>query len=71
MDFSALKKLTKLKSLELSCTNKISNVDFLYKLENLQSVMLDVKLKGNMEKLLLGKVYKIEEKGDNRYIIEK
>ena len=70
-DFSALKKLTKLKSLELSCTNKISNVDFLYKLENLQSVMLDVKLKGNMEKLLLGKVYKIEEKGDNRYIIEK
>ena len=33
--------------------------------------MLDVKLKGNMEKLLLGKVYKIEEKGDNRYIIEK
>ena len=70
-DFSVLEKLTKLKSLELSRANKISNVDFLYKLENLQSVMLDVKLKGNAEKLLPGRGYKIEEKGDGRYIIEK
>lgn len=70
-DFSILEKLTKLESLELSCSNKISNVDFLYKLENLQSVMLDVKLKRNAEKLLPGQGYKIKEKGDGRYIIEK
>lgn len=69
-DFSVLEKLTKLKSLELGCMNKISNVDFLYTLKNLQSVRIDVKLKENAKKLLLEQEYKIEEKGDGRYIIE-
>lgn len=50
--------------------NKISNVDFLYTLKNLQSVRIDVKLKENAKKLLLEQEYKIEEKGDGRYIIE-